>query len=234
MKKLIVSLFVTALTTCAFSQGTVNFVNNPTTLISVGVPGNAVPTEANNSAAYYFGLLFASPGSSTFTFTGVYGTNQNAAGRFTGGNGVSVPGWEPGVLMDFRVAGWSADLGPVFNSSWLTQPPNGFGLSMIASNWAGGTTSNGQVLPNAGIFGGIAITEGFIITTLPAPSNLRLSITASGGTATISWSPAGGTLQSTTQLQTTGTVWSTVGTANPATVQIGADGAYATFFRVQQ
>jgi len=81
---------------------------------------------------------------------------------------------------------------------------------------------------NAGKNGGVITVSGAVT---PAPSNLRLSITASGGTATISWSPAGGTLQSTTQLLSTGSVWSTVGTANPATVPIGAN---ATFFRVQQ
>jgi len=84
---------------------------------------------------------------------------------------------------------------------------------------------------NAGKNGGVITVSGAVTPAPPETSNLKLSITASGGTATISWSPPGGTLQSTTNLLSTGTGWTTVGTANPASVPIGAT---AMFFRVQQ
>jgi hypothetical protein len=49
-----------------------------------------------------------------------------------------------------------------------------------------------------------------------------LTVSKSGDNVVISWSPSGGTLQSATNLLGTNTVWSTVGTANPATLSIQA------------
>jgi hypothetical protein len=62
-----------------------------------------------------------------------------------------------------------------------------------------------------------------------APSQPSLSASISGGNIVISWAPTGGTLQSTTALGA-GATWSTVGTANPATISLS--GAGAKFFRV--
>jgi hypothetical protein len=56
--------------------------------------------------------------------------------------------------------------------------------------------------------------------TVPA----TITTTVSGSNLVVAWSPAGGTLQSTTSLPGTGATWGTVGTANPATVPIGATG----------
>jgi hypothetical protein len=65
-----------------------------------------------------------------------------------------------------------------------------------------------------------------------APTNAAratLTATHSAGNIVISWTPAGGTLQSTTVLGT-GAAWTPVGTANPATIPIS--GATDKFFRV--
>jgi len=175
MKKLAVILCLGALTTGAFAQGLVNFFNNPTTLISAGQVGNAQVLAAGNPGAYYFGLLTAPVGSSTFTFAGAYGTNQSPAGRFTGGNGVAVTGWGAGVTMQYEIAGWSASLGATFNPAWLTQAPDGFGLSAVGTGAAGGATSAG-VLPNYNLFGGTGLTSGFtIVTTVPEPTSMALA-----------------------------------------------------------
>lgn len=56
-----------------------------------------------------------------------------------------------------------------------------------------------------------------------------VSASISGGNIVISWTPTGGTLQSTTALGA-GATWSTVGTANPATIPLSGGGA--KFFRV--
>ena len=83
---------------------------------------------------------------------------------------------------------------------------------------------------NAGKNGGVITISGAVT---PNPGKLKLSITASGGSVSISWSPTGGTLQKTTQLQSNpnGIVWTDAGTANPTTVTVGST---PTFFRVKQ
>jgi hypothetical protein len=65
-----------------------------------------------------------------------------------------------------------------------------------------------------------------------APTNTTkasLSASLSGGNIVISWSPAGGTLQSSPTVGA-GATWSTVGTANPATIPVS--GAANKFYRV--
>jgi hypothetical protein len=176
MKKLAAVLCLSTLTTGAFAQGLINFFNSPTTLISVGYPGNLVALPANNPGTYYFALLTAPFGSSTFSFANVYGTNQSAAGRFTGGTGVAIAGWGAGVTMDYKIAGWSKDLGATFNASWLTAPPatGFFGLSGIGTGAAGGSTATGT-LPNFNLFGGSGLQAGFSLVSVPEPTSMALA-----------------------------------------------------------
>lgn len=63
-------------------------------------------------------------------------------------------------------------------------------------------------------------------TLIPAPAKqASLSVTRSATSLTISWTPAGGTLESTPALGLSA-VWSSVGTTNPATVTIGKGNLY--------
>ena len=65
--------------------------------------------------------------------------------------------------------------------------------------------------------------------TAPA-AKPSITVTRSGNSMTIQWSPAGGTLESTAALGA-GASWTTVGAANPATVQIAPGNR---FYRVKQ
>ena len=69
-----------------------------------------------------------------------------------------------------------------------------------------------------------------ITTDGPPPAGVTVTIAKSAANVTISWSPAGGTLESSPVLGT-GATWTTVGTANPATVTIGTANL---FYRVKQ
>lgn len=64
-------------------------------------------------------------------------------------------------------------------------------------------------------------------TFLPPPGEDEITTTISraGNTLTIRWTPAGGTLETTPALGA-GATWTAVGTANPATVNIGTANAY--------
>jgi len=175
MKKLAAILCLSALTTGAFAQGLVNFANAPQQLISANIGGN-VASISGAAGSYYFGLLISSNGAAgSFTFPNVYGTNSGiAAGRFSGGNGITVNGWAPGVTMSYQVVGWSSSLGTTFNNAWLTKPPTGglFGESSIASGVAGGGS---QSLPPLIPFGGTGIPTGFTLTSVPEPSSMALA-----------------------------------------------------------
>ncbi len=66
-------------------------------------------------------------------------------------------------------------------------------------------------------------------STNGSPATITVARTSTG--LTLSWAPTGGTLQSTTALKSTGTVWTDVGTANPATITVGTTGS--KFFRIK-
>jgi hypothetical protein len=78
----------------------------------------------------------------------------------------------------------------------------------------------------AGKSGGVITTSGAVT---PAAS-FTLSASKSGSNLTISWTPSGGTLESTPALTGASTVWSPVGAANPAAVTIGTGNS---FYRVR-
>ena len=187
MKKLAVILCLSALTTGVFAQGLINFANGPTTLISVD--GANIPSGQGGS--YWFALLAGNSGSTDYhtAFTqvgGVMGTNQNAAGRFTGGVGLTMQGWAAGDTKSFFVVGWSADNGGTFNPAWLAQgtgartiygdfagPSKGFfGVSMIAVGVGGGGPLG---IPNLIPFGASTIASGFNLVPVPEPTTMALA-----------------------------------------------------------
>jgi len=146
MKKLAVTLCLSAFAVGAFAQGTVNFINSSTTLFrtnSVGL-GGAAGNTVNVAGSFYY-AVFTAPSTvtsatgldllgSSWTFAGIYGTNIAAAGRFTGGNGVATTqGWAPGATNSFLVAGWSSDLG----HDWATIRAELTGSTFSAGVWNG-------------------------------------------------------------------------------------------------
>jgi len=62
------------------------------------------------------------------------------------------------------------------------------------------------------------VTSALIGRLVPPPGRV-LTVTRSGGNVNVSWTPTGGTLQSTTALP--GGSWTDVGTANPASIPVG-------------
>ncbi len=166
----------------ASGQGLVNFLNNPTTLISV----NGVVLPSGQGGFYWFALLAAPVGTTdhhAFTFTGVYATNQNAAGRINGGFGLVVNNWAAGETKAFYVAGWSVNAGTVFNPAWIgpgnyhtpygdfAGPSQGFfGVSAIAPLGVAG--GGPDVIPNLIVFGGTqGLRSGFNLG-VPEPTAL--------------------------------------------------------------
>jgi hypothetical protein len=189
MKKLAVTLALAAIATSTFAQGLVKFSNNATTLVSFGQQGGVL-TATTPGASFYYCLLVAPMGTVdplAFSFAGIYATNSAATtgGRFQGGSnlGVSVAGWAAGESRSFEIAGWSANLGTIWNPAWLTAGgrPSGsqdyFGLSAIGAGIAGGLDSNNASIPALALVGAApSISSGFGVTSaVPEPGTMALA-----------------------------------------------------------
>jgi len=184
MKKLAAILCLSALTTGAFAQGLVTFLNSGTTLsTSSATVGGPQTATGGSVGSWYYGLLIAASGTTdptTFTFSGVYATNISTAGRFFGGANVPVTGWAAGATMAFEVAGWSATLGHDWQNGWLKGTFSGsgnFGLSSIATAASGGAGTPAS--PALNLFGGASgIQNGFNLGpagAIPEPSSMALA-----------------------------------------------------------
>jgi hypothetical protein len=160
-------------------------MNSPATLFSVKNPDG---TDVVLSGTYYFSLLAAPPGVvdfSQFTFTGLYATNQAVAGRFFGGTFLEAPNWVVGTAKSFLIAGWSASLGPTWNSIWLNGDFSSsglFGLSDIGTGVAGGIIdTNRPPLPPLNLFGGsTGLQSGFSLSPVGLPEPSTATITTVG------------------------------------------------------
>lgn len=193
MNKRLLTLSLFLMISTAFAQGTVNFINLSTTLVSAGAAGQQVAISGS-PGSYYFGLLIAPAGTLDpiqFRFAGLYATNVGDAfpGRLRGDLGVPVEGWLPGVTMSFLVAGWSSSLG----HDWDQQRLNGsfgasgfFGLSSIGTGFPGGP-SGGVPVAALNLFqptGGSGITTGWNLAPVsPVPEPSAAAIIATGAVA---------------------------------------------------
>lgn len=188
MKKLAVTLCLSAIATGAFAQGFINFFNNSSTLVTTGIRNDpaSYQTMSGTPGSYYFQVLTAPTGTTdptAFTPVGAtfLGTNQAVAGRFNGGANIQIQGWAGGTTLAFEVIGWSASLGanvPSSWKSWITNPnaiPVGsyFGASAMGSGAAG----PGSPAPALNIFGASpSINSGFLLlTNIPEPSTFALA-----------------------------------------------------------
>jgi len=124
--------------------------------------------------------------------------------------------------------------GEVFTSYWGTD----------GVNWNPFTTATPSIPFPAQTYVGLMLTSHNDGPGLSADANFFsygdvptvvadtvLTITGSGASRTVAWTPTGGILQSTTELLPTGTVWTDVGTANPATITLGGANV---FYRVKK
>lgn len=174
MKKLAATLCLTALASAAFAQGTINFGNIATALISTnatasaGTMGNTPPSTSGNP--YYYAVFTANSTvttvdtslqqllTTTWTFDGVYATNTaaTAGGRLSGGLGVAtVSGWPAGVTNSFIVVGWSGNLG----HDWATVSAEMTGSTHSGGKWSGGSypaSANNEFLGYSAISFGAA------------------------------------------------------------------------------
>ena len=150
MKKVAAILCLAMWALTAFTQGTINFQNIPTALIStnaVAIGGTLGNTAPSSSGSLYYYALFTANSSvttidyslqglltTTWTFTGLYATNTagTGGGLFSGGSDVAtLQGWPAGVTNSFIVIGWSANLG----HDWSTVAVELKGAERSAGQW---------------------------------------------------------------------------------------------------
>jgi hypothetical protein len=124
---------------------------------------------------------------------------------------------------------WSPDSGvtmPYSGGIWLTNG-NRYFFEVVHHEGSGGddlglTYKLGLDIANDPTNGAPSIITSSMLAHMEAPSKPVLTVTRAGSNLNISWTPAGGTLKSSTDVTAHFASWTTVGTANPATVPIGA------------
>jgi hypothetical protein len=195
MKKTLAILALTCVASFAFGQGQVAFVNTTTTLVTTNSVLNGPATGSTGSTVpgFYYGLFSAPVGTvdaNAFTFTGYYGTNQAAAGRFNGGAGTGSPaiaGAPIGSSLAFLVRGWSANLGRDWNGvqAWVAGwDAEGYSTTVAGFYGQSGIASaillGGGATPISSPFGNAAnqINTGFTLgyhSVIPEPSSMALA-----------------------------------------------------------
>ncbi len=188
MKRNLIILSLSLVTSAAIAQGLVSFYNNPNTLIGPWPYWGGAYGGYPQAGAFYFGLLTAPAGTTDprqFSFSNIYGTNLDVAGRFTSGSGVSVAGWAPGTTRSFMVASWSKNLGHQWDTGWLSgnfASPGGFGLSSIGTGMAGGFDGTSSIVALSVFGGSSGIQTGFYLYPVgPIPEPSIAALTFLGG-----------------------------------------------------
>ena len=184
MKKNLILLGLLLLPAIVFAQGTVQFANISTALMttngaSIG-GGSGVTT---GTQTYRVGLYVAPQGSinpAAFTLVGLAtnGTVPVSNGRFNGGNPFVIAG-NNGVIVAFQIRAWQLSAGNTYEEA-------------IGINVYRGVSGIGEVTPATGtqttpaLFGAGAgqLSSGFILVpNIPEPSSIALGILGLGAVA---------------------------------------------------
>lgn len=184
MKKILITLSLAAIVSSSQAQGLINFFNSASTLVTLSSNAVNLGSTPGTLGQFRYELFVAPAGTLTpasFTGTGVIGTNQAAAGRFTGGANVGVPLNPAGSTRAIMVRGWSSNLGSTWAAAKLNEGVIGgfFGESAIAPSFILGGFDGVGTLPTLPAFSGTAISTGFALTYVPSiipePSSMALA-----------------------------------------------------------
>lgn len=194
MKKLLTLAALIGATSFASAQGTFNWANTASTLVSAG--GTATPVVGTSQFifAVFFapsstvggvgqtGPLFTAP---AFQAVGNYNTNTTAAGRLASKTALADLSntYAAGSTVDFIIRGWSANAGTSWAAAlafWNNGSPSAdmyIGQSVIGNDFVLG----GGAIPNAGIVGAgpnqvggfnMALVTGNVV---PEPTSMALA-----------------------------------------------------------
>jgi hypothetical protein len=197
MKKTIITLMAVGAMVSSYAQGTFNWGNSGTTLVSAG--GVATPVLATSQ--FNFAVFFAPSGTvnalnqnvplgdAVFTTTHGLNTNTTAIGRVSSRTGVieSSGALGAGSTVDFIIRGWSINAGATYAqalANWNNGSPLAgvgagmyFGQSVVGNDFVLG----GGPIPNSGIVGaGVNQVGGFNLTYFPAPEPSSMALAGLG------------------------------------------------------
>jgi hypothetical protein len=175
MKKLAVTLCLSALATAVFAQGSINIANSTSTFLrtnAIATGGTAGNTGggAGTGGNFVYGIFTANSTvtsltpslqellSPAWTFTGVYGTNTtiSTGGRLSGGSPNTLAGWPAGTTNSFVVVGWSSNIG---GQNWNAVAAQLAGATLAGGMWTG-TNWNSNLPANGAFLGASAVSFG--------------------------------------------------------------------------
>ena len=198
MKKTLLLLGLILLPVALFAQGTVNFANTSTTLMTTnsgnppppGQPANATgPTTG--AGQYTVGLYIAPQGTTdllAFTLMGPTTLSQSGLGngRFNGNplpNNFAVSN-NTGQTIAFQVRAWSTFAGSTYEAALAFAGANSAGRYLGASTIGEVTPATG-LTPTPALFGtGAGQVGGFVLApVIPEPSSIALGLLGLGAIA---------------------------------------------------
>jgi hypothetical protein len=175
------------LTANSYAQGTISFVNNSSTLVTlINEFGMNLGATPGTLGGYRYELFVAPAGTSNpnlFTTTGLIATNTTT-GRFSGGV-LAIPGYVPGETVSILIRGWAAILGTNYLSASpyfvvIGSPTGHVGQSSIALNFVLGGFDGSTTLVTRPAFGGSqGIQTGFSLFSnqfIPEPTTSALTM----------------------------------------------------------
>lgn len=191
MKKIVITLVIVGAVSCSFAQGTFNWGNASTTLVSAG----GVATPVASTSQFNFAVFFAPSttsgnlgtslplGSPIFSIVGGTNVNTTAAGRVVSRVSVaeSTGTLAPGSTVDFIIRGWNASAASTYGEAlakWNNGNPTGdiyFGQSLVGNDFVLG----GGAIGVQGVVGlGASQVGGFnmaFFPVVPEPSSMVLA-----------------------------------------------------------
>jgi len=187
MKKLLTIAALVSATTFSFAQGTLNWANQTTTLISLS--GGVMPARTTPETTFNFGLFIAPIGTQPPAMTGAGGIDgiadanwqlvaaysQNStsvaagAGRLPAGT-ATIAGFNSGTSVNFIIRAWQSSTG---GADWAAARP---GLTFLGTSALGTAILGGGAFPLPVAFGtGAGQIGGFNVVPIPEPSSMALA-----------------------------------------------------------
>lgn len=184
MKKILLTCALVAFAIGAYAQGTVNFANAGTSLITTNTPSGV--GNITGIGLYTIGIYAGTNGAPEggLVLVGATTTNGPVAGRIngnpSGGSFVLPNGYPTSTRITFQIRAWQTAFGSTYEAA---------SAGLRGASTLGTTTPGGGLIAAGGLFGttpavnGDVPVLGFALTPIPEPSSIALGLLGLGAVA---------------------------------------------------
>lgn len=187
MKKLLLTVALSATFVTAYGQGRVAFANTSTTLITTNNFQGTALGNTTGPGQYTFGLYLGTLGTPENALVlNITGTNTAGAGRFTGGSPapLNAPFAGGGTPLTFQIRAWSTFAGASYEQAYAAALLGNLSIYLGKSGigFVSPTLSPTTQPPLFGTDAG-QLATGFLLAPVPEPSSIALGLLGLGAVA---------------------------------------------------